>query len=131
MATPKNPNKTTASQLIRMTAKTSKYNLYEVQDIVNHFLGHIQAIFAKKMYQEVQLDGIGTLKHVVKKPRVFFSGLMQKEMGGYNPSHMIALAMSDEMLRLLRESHNEQYIRDNGTSTSEPEGSTKSSTNTT
>ena len=53
-------------QLIDMVAKSSGYHQYEVEDVLNHFVGNIQLLLAQNM--PVKISGIGMLN--VKKMRV-------------------------------------------------------------
>lgn len=56
----------TTKELMKMTAKSSKYHLYEVEDVVGHMLKHLQTLVAEGKH--VHLKGIGTVSRVVRKP---------------------------------------------------------------
>lgn len=57
-------------QLIEMVAKSSGYYQYEVEDVLNHLVGNIQALLAEGT--DVKIRGLGTMKvtrmHVTKLP---------------------------------------------------------------
>jgi hypothetical protein len=53
-------------QLIAMVAKSSGYHQYEVEDVLDHFVGNIQVLLAENM--PVRISGIGILR--VKKMRI-------------------------------------------------------------
>jgi nucleoid DNA-binding protein len=53
-------------QLLKMTAQSSGYYEYEVEDVVRHLIGNIQVLLAEGT--DVKLRGIGTMK--VKKMRI-------------------------------------------------------------
>lgn len=54
-------------ELIKMIATTSKYHDYEVEDIMNHFIGNVQVLLSQG--NSVKLSGLGTIKvkKIVKK----------------------------------------------------------------
>jgi nucleoid DNA-binding protein len=60
MAIKKLNSSTKTKKLIRMTSESSKYYLYEVEDIVSHFIAHIQNELATNGL--VKIDGLGTIK---------------------------------------------------------------------
>ncbi len=47
-------------ELIEMIASTSKYHNYEVEDIMNHFIGNVQVLLSQG--NSVKLSGLGTIK---------------------------------------------------------------------
>ena len=47
-------------ELMQMVAKTSGYHLYEVEDVLNHFIGNIQVLLAANM--PVKISGLGILR---------------------------------------------------------------------
>jgi nucleoid DNA-binding protein len=53
-------------ELIKMIAQTSGYHQYEVEDVLNHFVGNVQVLLAADM--PVKISGLGTIK--VKKMHV-------------------------------------------------------------
>jgi hypothetical protein len=53
-------------ELMQMVAKTSGYHLYEVEDVLNHFIGNIQVLLAANM--PVKISGLGILS--VKKMKI-------------------------------------------------------------
>lgn len=46
-------------ELIKMIANTSKYHDYEVEDIMNHFIGNVQVLLSQG--SSVKLSGLGTI----------------------------------------------------------------------
>lgn len=53
-------------QLLKMTAESSGYYEYEVEDVVRHLIGNIQLLLAEGT--DVKLRGLGTMK--VKKMKI-------------------------------------------------------------
>ena len=53
-------------ELIQMVSKSSGYHLYEVEDVLDHFVGNIQVLLAANM--PVRISGIGILR--VKKMKI-------------------------------------------------------------
>lgn len=53
-------------QLIEMVAKSSGYYQYEVEDVLNHFVGNVQLLLAEGT--DVKISGLGTMR--VKKMHV-------------------------------------------------------------
>lgn len=47
-------------QLVKNIAKTSKYHNYEVEDVMLHFIHHVQEMLSRGI--PVKLPGIGTIK---------------------------------------------------------------------
>ena len=47
-------------QLLKMTAQSSGYYEYEVEDVVRHLIGNIQVLLAEGT--DVKLRGLGTMK---------------------------------------------------------------------
>ncbi len=54
-------------ELIQKTAASSKYFKYEVEDIVMHFIAHIQKSLADGV--PVKIDGVGSISRKLYKPR--------------------------------------------------------------
>jgi hypothetical protein len=52
--------------LIQMVAKSSGYHVYEVEDVLQHLVGNIQAVLAADM--PVKISGLGTMR--VKKMKI-------------------------------------------------------------
>lgn len=52
--------KTSHKELIKLIAESSRYHKYEIEDILNHMIGHVQVILGRG--ETVKIDGIGTLK---------------------------------------------------------------------
>ena len=112
------------SDLIRRIAKSSGYNIYEVEDVIEHMLAHIQKHLRENAEGQIALAGVGVIHHVMKKPRTFYSGLAKAVKTYYNPSHQLSFKLSKELTKMLKEAHDEQYLRDNGLPSGEPsEGS--------
>jgi len=56
-------------ELIRLVSKSTKYHIYEVEDVLSHLVAHIQNILGEG--KSVKLNGIGTISRKYFKPRVF------------------------------------------------------------
>lgn len=83
---------------MQKTIESSKYHKYEVEDIVLHFLAHIQE--ALRQGTAVKLNGIGTIDRKLYKPlHVTVAG--QDKMV-YN-SVGLSIKKDSEMTRLLKE----------------------------
>ena len=64
---------TSYRDLVRLIAKSSKYHIYEVEDIMNHFIAHAQVML--KNGEEVKISGLGTLKaHEMKEVSKVLNG---------------------------------------------------------
>ncbi len=61
-------------ELLRLIAKSSDYNLYEVEDIMNHFVAHVQQLLRKG--EIVKVSGLGVFKSSTIKPRTMPMGLI-------------------------------------------------------
>ncbi len=67
MANDAKPVKT--KELIRLVSNSTKYRLYEVEDVVSHLIAHMQNLLGEG--KSVKLSGIGTISRKYFKPRVF------------------------------------------------------------
>lgn len=88
-------------ELIRMVASSSKYHVYEVEDVLAHAIAHIQNVVAEG--RGVKLNGIGTLNRKYFKPMfVNFEG--QAPVMVYNVVGM-SVKLDDTMKQLLKETY--------------------------
>ena len=65
MATKQKPINT--KQLIKMTAESTDYHVYEVEDVISHLVAHIQNLLGEN--KSIKLNGIGTISRKTYKPR--------------------------------------------------------------
>lgn len=56
-------------ELVRLVSNSSKYRIYEVEDVLSHLVAHIQNLLGEG--KSVKLNGIGTISRKYFKPRVF------------------------------------------------------------
>jgi hypothetical protein len=88
-------------ELIRMVASSSKYHVYEVEDVLSHAIAHIQEAVSKG--KSVKLSGIGTLSRKLFKPRfVTLDG--RPPVMVYNIVGM-SVKLDDTMKQLLKENY--------------------------
>lgn len=55
-------------EFLKLVAESSSYNLYEVEDIVNHIVGNFHMLM--KEDAQVKIDGIGWFSRRNVKPRI-------------------------------------------------------------
>lgn len=84
--------------LINITADSTKYHKYEVEDVLAHAIEHIQNILAAG--DSVKLSGIGVLSVKTFKPRLItFEG--QEPKMSYNTVGM-SVKIDETMRRILK-----------------------------
>ena len=69
-------------QLIRKTSASSDYYLYEVEDVVKHFIAHVQEEL--KTNGTVKIDGIGVIKKVDLKIKNYAQSNSENKDQVYN-----------------------------------------------
>lgn len=74
--------------LLKATADSSGYHLYQVEDIVKHFVAHTQLAIMKGT--KVKIDGLGYLTMHETKGRTFVSGIT-KQLSHSQPSKYISI----------------------------------------
>lgn len=90
--------------LLKKTAESSNYKLYEVKDVFEHLIAHIQNELMAG--NEIKLNGLGTIANKKFKPRMMALGGRPKIMV-YN-SAGLALRMDESLRRLIKENLNEK-----------------------
>lgn len=88
-------------KLMNLVAKSSGYHLYEVEDIVNHLVAHLQILILKD--KPVKIDGLGTIKMRHNPPRSFYSPLSKRTEFVYTRNGL-SISADKEMGQLLRDS---------------------------
>lgn len=63
-------------ELVKMISKSSGYYQYEVEDILNHLIAHIQISLYNNV--PIRIDGIGKISRKDVKPRNFYSGITKQ-----------------------------------------------------
>lgn len=59
-------------ELIRMVADSSKYHIYEVEDVLQHTIAHIQESVSKGKI--IKLNGLGVISRKLYKPTLVSLG---------------------------------------------------------
>ena len=90
--------------MLKKVAKSSNYKPYEVQDIYEHLIAHIQLELLAG--NEVKLNGLGTLGKKNYKPRMV-------ELAGREPIMVynatgLAIRMDESFRRLFKEKPDEE-----------------------
>ena len=84
-----------------MVSSSTKYHVYEVEDVLLHAIAHIQNVVASGV--SIKLNGIGTLSRKDFKPRlVNFEG--QAPVMVYNVVGM-SIKLDDTMKQILKDSY--------------------------
>lgn len=86
-------------QMLKNIAYTSKYHIYEVEDVLQHFMFHIQEMLARGI--PVKLPGVGTIK--IQKMHV------KKFLDGENlcyTTHRLSIPLDNQMKSFLKEKLN-------------------------
>ena len=86
-------------QLIRKTSASSGYYLYEVEDVVGHFIAHIQREL--KTSGKVRIDGIGTIKRTELKLKNF-SELSSDDKDVMYNAFKLSISMDEAMRNNLK-----------------------------
>jgi len=85
-------------QLIKNISCTSKYHEYEVEDVMTHFIHHVQQMLARDL--PVKLPGIGTIK--IQKMHV------ERRLNGKDMCYTtcrLSIPTDTAMMRFLKESY--------------------------
>ncbi len=91
-------NKSTAyKNLIRKVSSTSGYHIYEVEDVLNHFIGHIQHLLAEG--NDVKISGIGTISVTTMKD---VTRVLNDEEICYD-AYRLSISMDVPMRRFMQE----------------------------
>lgn len=90
--------------VLKKTAKSSNYKLYEVQDVFEHLIAHIQNELIAG--NEVKINGLGTIATKKYKPRTISLG-GRPAITVYNAAGL-ALRMDESLRRQMKESTNEE-----------------------
>jgi nucleoid DNA-binding protein len=90
--------------MLKKTAKSSNYKLYEVQDVFEHLIAHIQNELIAG--NEVKLNGLGTIASKKYKPRTIALG-GRPAITVYNATGL-ALRMDESLRRQMKENTNEE-----------------------
>jgi nucleoid DNA-binding protein len=91
--------KVNTATMLKKVAKSSKYKPYEVQDIFEHLIAHIQLELLAG--NEVKLNGLGTLAQKKFKPRMVALAGREPVMV-YNATGL-AIRMDESFRRLFKE----------------------------
>jgi nucleoid DNA-binding protein len=86
-------------ELIRMVAESSKYHLYEVEDVLLHAIAHMQQSVSKG--KSVKLNGLGVISRKLYKPTLVSLGTRPPFMV-YNSVGM-SIKPDSTMKKLLKE----------------------------
>lgn len=86
-------------QLIRNISHTSKYHVYEVEDVMQHLIFHMQEMLAKGI--PVKLPGVGTIKIQQMHVKRFLNG----EDMCYT-AHRLSIPLDAQMKSFLKEKLN-------------------------
>ena len=92
-------------ELMKLTSESSKYHLYEVEDVINHMIAHMQILLERD--GSIKIDGIGTISIRKSKPREFYSAIYKRSKLVYT-THALTIKADAEMKRLLRRATDEQ-----------------------
>jgi nucleoid DNA-binding protein len=87
-------------ELIKMVSQSSGYHLYEVQDVVNHLLAHMQMLLQEQ--KPVKLDGIGGIRVKKFAPRQMIVPSTGERLILIN-DFTLAIRADPQMKRLLKE----------------------------
>lgn len=88
-------------QLVQKICKTSGYHEYEVKDILNHLVGHIQLFFSDE--GEVKIFGLGVIRCAKMKVKNTLRGKKVEYT-----THRLSISADIPMKRYLKESHARQ-----------------------
>lgn len=88
-------------ELIRMIAQSSGYMIYEVEDVLDHFIGNVQTLLAQGV--DVKVSGLGTIRvspmnvnNTIKGKKVCYT------------THRLSLGTDEPMRRYLQENYVER-----------------------
>lgn len=93
-------------ELMAMIAKSSGYHLYEVEDIMNHFIGNAQVLLSEG--KTVKLSGLG----VLKVSELTTTDNYRDEKECYN-SFRLSMSLDDPMRRYLKENYSAKSTNSN------------------
>lgn len=96
--------KVNTATMLKKVAKSSNYKPYEVQDIFEHLIAHIQLELLAG--NEVKLNGLGTLSRKKFKPRLV-TIVGREPVMVYNATGL-AIRMDESFRRQFKESTNEE-----------------------
>jgi len=97
-------NKSTATkELVRQTSKSSGYYIYEVEDVIEHFIAHVQNELRDKGI--VKIDGIGVIKRTDLKVKSFYKIKDEVRDSEYN-AVKLSIKTDEAMRKTLKEKSN-------------------------
>lgn len=97
-------------QLIKMIAESSGYHQYEIEDVLNHFVGNVQVLLAEGT--DVKINGLGTLR--VKKMQVSRMFSTEGEKVCYD-AYRISVVSDTRIQDYLKENYNASNASDTNT----------------
>lgn len=96
--------KVNTATMLKKVVKTSGYKLYEVQDVFEHLIAHIQLELLAG--NEIKLNGLGTIARKKFKPRLV-TIVGREPVMVYNATGL-AIRMDESFRRQFKENTNEE-----------------------